>query len=113
MLGSLYSGPLYDRGYLQSLMWTGGTIFTLGIFLTSLCTRYWHVLLAQGILMGLGTGCLFTPTTGLVASCFDKKRGLPMGVVSAGSTIGVFYSIFKEIEKLTFDRGHCVPCNVP
>jgi hypothetical protein len=91
MLGSLYSGPLYDCGYLGPLMWIGSIVLTLGVFLTSLCTRYWHVLLAQGIMMGLGTGCLFTPTTGLIASYFGKKRGLAMGIVSTGSTIGSFF----------------------
>lgn len=63
-------------------------MLVFGMFMTSLCTKYWQLLLAQGFFMGLGTGCLFTPTTGIIASYFGKRRGIAMGIVSTGSTIG-------------------------
>lgn len=90
MLGSVYAGPLYDWGYLRPLIWVGSILLLLGMFMTSICKTYWQVVLAQGLLMGLGTGCLFTPSTGIIASYFGKKRGLAMGIVSTGSTIGTF-----------------------
>jgi MFS family permease len=70
-------------------------MLTFGMFMTSLCKEYWQILLAQGVFMGLGTGCSFTPTTGVIASYFGKKRGLAMGIVSTGSTIGKTRFIFK------------------
>lgn len=88
MLGSVYAGPLYDWGYLTPLMWAGCFMVVFGMFMASLCTQYWQLLLSQGFFMGLGTGCLFTPTAGIIASYFSKRRGLAMGIVSAGSTIG-------------------------
>ncbi|KAF1978045.1 monocarboxylate transporter [Bimuria novae-zelandiae CBS 107.79] len=88
MLGSVYSGPLYNWGYLKALILIGSFLLVFGMFMTSLCDKYWQTLLDQGLLMGLGTGCLFTPTTGVVASYFAKRRGLAMGIVSTGSTIG-------------------------
>jgi nitrate/nitrite transporter NarK len=63
-------------------------ILVLGMFMTSLCTKYWQILLAQGLMMGLGMGCLFTPATGLIAQYFSRRRGLALGIVSTGSTIG-------------------------
>ncbi len=88
LLGSVYAGPLYDWGYMNLLIRVGSFMVVFGMFMTSLCTQYWQILLAQGFFMGLGTGCLFTPTLGIVASYFGKKRGLAMGMASAGSTIG-------------------------
>jgi MFS family permease len=60
----------------------------LRMFMTSLCTAYWQIMLAQEITMGLGIGCLFTPTTTLITQYFSKRQGLAIGIVSTGSTIG-------------------------
>jgi len=104
MLGSVYAGPLYDWGYLRSLIRVGCFMIVFGMFMASLCTKYWQLLLSQGFFMGLGTGCLFTPTAGIIASYFGKKRGLAMGIVSAGSTIGgIIYPIM--FHKLTDSAG--------
>lgn len=88
MFGSVYSGPLYDWGYLRPLIGVGCFMLVLGMFMTSLCTQYWQVILAQGLFMGLGLGCLFTPTAGLIASYFSKKRGIALGIASSGTAIG-------------------------
>jgi MFS family permease len=87
-MGSVYSGPLYDWGYLRALIITGSFMMVFGMFMTSLCHEYWQVLLAQGFFIGIGIGCLFTPTVGVVASYFTKHRGLAMGIASAGSGTG-------------------------
>jgi MFS family permease len=58
------------------------------MFMTSLYTPYWQIMLAQGITMGLGIGCLFTPTTTLIAQYFSKRQGLAIEIISTGSTIG-------------------------
>ena len=60
----------------------------VGMVMTSFCYQYWQTLLAQGFLIGLGFGCLFTPTTAVIASHFQKHRGLAMGIATSGSTIG-------------------------
>jgi MFS family permease len=63
-------------------------MLVFGMFMTSLCTEYWQIMLAQGVTMGLGMGCLFTPATALIAQYFSKRQGLAIGIVSTGSTIG-------------------------
>jgi len=105
MLGSVYSGPLYDWGYLRTLIATGSFLIVFGMFMTSLCVEYWQFLLAQGFVMGIGVGCLFTPTLGVIASHFTNRRALAIGIGSSGSTIGgVIYSIAfnKLIGKVSF-----------
>lgn len=56
--------------------------------MTSISTKYWHFLLAQGVLGGLGMGLLTFPTMSAVPQYFDKKRGAAMGLAVAGSSIG-------------------------
>lgn len=87
-MGSLYSCPLYDLGHLRQLIAAGCFLVVFGMFMTSLCNEYWQVLLAQGFCMGFGLGCLFMPTTGVLATWFTQKRGLAMGIASSGSAIG-------------------------
>ena len=54
LLFGLFTGPLYDLGYLHALVNTGTVFTVLGMMLTSLCRKYWEVLLAQGFLVGIG-----------------------------------------------------------
>ncbi|TVY21568.1 Aspyridones efflux protein apdF [Lachnellula arida] len=105
MIGSVYSGPLYDQGYFRPLIATGCFMLVFGMFMTSLGTQYWQQVLSQGLFMGIGLGCLFMPCLGILASYFVKRRGLAMGIASSGSTIGgiVYPIIFSQlVGKLQF-----------
>ena len=54
----------------------------------SLCTKYWQLLLTQGILTGIGNGIFFTPCMGLLATWFSRKRAFAMGIASTGNSAG-------------------------
>jgi MFS family permease len=54
----------------------------------SLCSKYWHFMLAQGLLMGACMGLLQFPAFAAVAQYFDKKRAAALGLVVSGSSIG-------------------------
>lgn len=56
--------------------------------MTSLCTQYWHFMLAQGVLGGLSASLIQIPSFALVSQYFDKKRAAALGVVVSGSSIG-------------------------
>lgn len=56
--------------------------------LTSICTEYWHFVLAQGVLSGISNGLLMFPAMAAVPQYFDRKRGLAMGLAIAGSSLG-------------------------
>ena len=94
------TGPLFDRGYLNSLLLVGSILTILGIMMTSISTTYWQVVLTQGICLGLGTGCLFIPSIALIATYFTSKRAVATGIAVAGSSIGgIIYPItFRELQ---------------
>lgn len=65
------TGPLFDIGYAYHLLYVGSFLVIFGMFMTSLCTEFWQVMLAQGICIGLGSGCLFIPSVGIVSTYFS------------------------------------------
>jgi predicted MFS family arabinose efflux permease len=54
----------------------------------SLCTQYWQVMLAQGLVVGFGTACLFTLSAIILPQYFLKKRALANGIAASGSSMG-------------------------
>jgi len=58
------------------------------IFMLSLCTQYYQVMLAQGIAFGIGTAGVSLPAMVVVSQWFSTKRGLAVGIVSSGSSLG-------------------------
>lgn len=85
---SVVVGPIVDAGYLKSLLALGSLLTVLGMFMTSLCTEYWQVFLAQALTMGLGFGCLYVPAPTIVSQYFEARTALAMGASSAGSAVG-------------------------
>lgn len=61
----------------------------LAHMLTSICEKYWQLVLAQGLLAGFGTGLLFVPSVVILPRYFTKNRGFAMGVGAAGSSVGM------------------------
>lgn len=71
----------------------------VGVFMTSLASTYWQLLLAQAICTGLGMGLIFCPTVAIIASYFTRKRSLALSSSAAGGAVGgmVFPAIAKEL----------------
>lgn len=98
ILGGVASGPLFDWGYFRTMLLAGALVETLSVFLLSLCSEYYQILLAQGILAGLGNGLLYIPGLALVGRAFKKRRALAMGITTCGAPVGgIIYT-------LTFER---------
>lgn len=85
----IIAGPIYDRGYLRSLVAVGAVLLVLGMLLTGTSSRYWQIMLAQGIVVGLGSGCVFLPSIAVLPQYFEKRRALATGLSSSGSAIGI------------------------
>ena len=85
------TGPVYDRGYFRHLIFSGTVLVTLGIMMTSLCSSYYQLVLAQGVCVGLGAVCFWVPSVAILATYFDSKRNLMMAIAVAGSSIGNRY----------------------
>ena len=87
MLVGAIAGPAYDAGYFREMLCAGLFLIILGQFMTSLCTTYWQVLLAQGICVGLGCGLVFLPSAAILSQYFLKRRSFVLGIASTGSPI--------------------------
>jgi len=93
------SGPLFDLGYYRVMLITGVILNVVGLFMTSLCTTYWQVFLAQGLCVGLGSGLMYVPTLSLVAGAFTTKRPIALGLLACGIGLGaiVFVVVFRGL----------------
>lgn len=84
-----FSGRLLDAGKFKVTFLTGAILHLLGVFTMSLSgDAYWKLMLTQGVLTGLGNGIIFTPSVSLVATYFDKRRALAVGLVTTGNSAG-------------------------
>ncbi|CAG8955436.1 hypothetical protein HYFRA_00010302 [Hymenoscyphus fraxineus] len=99
LLGTIV-GPLYDYGYLRSLVFVGCFLSVLGMILTSFSTQYWQLVFSQGVLVGIGNGCLFIPSFAVLPNYFEKKRALAVGIAQSGSALGgiFFPMLFRALE---------------
>ncbi|KAK3309904.1 major facilitator superfamily domain-containing protein [Chaetomium strumarium] len=98
-LVGVIAGPLYDSGYFRELLLVGLFLIVFGQFMTSLCTAFWQVMLAQGITMGIGMGLTFLPSAAILGQYFSRHRALALGLASVGSPVAgvIFPVIFDRV----------------
>ncbi|KAL8790010.1 MAG: hypothetical protein Q9195_006559 [Heterodermia aff. obscurata] len=102
-------GRALDAGYFYHIAFIGGFLEVFGMMMTSLATKYYQVFLAQGICVGLGCGCLFTPSIAIVSTYFSSKRALATGITASGSSVGgVIYPIIVRRMFQTIGFGWAV-----
>jgi predicted MFS family arabinose efflux permease len=58
------------------------------MFMTSLCKAYYQFFLTEGFLLGVGIAFLFCPAMATVPLHFKANRGLALGIVVSGSSLG-------------------------
>ena len=101
MLIGVVTGPLFDAGYFRHMILFANFMLPLGLMMTSLATKYWQLILAQGICVGLGAGCLFVPSVAILPQYFRQKRAFANGLAASGSSIGgvVYPIMFDQLQK--------------
>ena len=82
------AGRLTDAGYFRATFACGVFFQVFGLFMTSLCTSYWEVFLAQAVCLGLGNGCTFCPAVAVLSQYFTKNRAFAIGLAAAGAAVG-------------------------
>ncbi|MCJ1341413.1 hypothetical protein MMC09_006709 [Bachmanniomyces sp. S44760] len=82
------SGRATDAGLFKHVFIAGSFFEIFGLFMTSLSTKYWQLLLAQGVCTGIGNGLLFCPTLTLLATYFTKRRALAISIAASGTATG-------------------------
>jgi MFS family permease len=81
-------GVLYDNFGPRWLLLFGSVTEVFGLMMTSLSTKYYQLILAQGICASVGASFIFYPAISTVPTWFFKKRGAAFGIVAAGSSLG-------------------------
>jgi MFS family permease len=98
------TGRLTDAGYFRIVFACGVVLQLLGIFMTSLCTTYWQIFLAQAVCLGVGNGCAFCPALSILSQYFQKYRAFAVGLAAAGAAVGgLVYPVL--IHWLIFHHG--------
>ncbi|XP_067668388.1 monocarboxylate transporter 13-like [Haliotis asinina] len=97
-IGSLAVGLIFLTGPLAAFLTTrfgirkttiGGTLLAfVGCFISWFATGITYLYISYGVLLGIGLGLAFVPSTLIVVLYFDKHRGLANAIASCGSGIG-------------------------
>lgn len=87
-LGGLFWGRLSDRLDARLLLIFGSASMVAALAALSLASSIWHVYAASLALGGLGFSCLYAPVLSTTTLWFHRRRGLVMGIVTAGGALG-------------------------
>ncbi|EXJ66417.1 uncharacterized protein A1O5_10569 [Cladophialophora psammophila CBS 110553] len=88
LVGAALSGKYFDAGYFRQLVGLGTALVVFGTLMTSFVREYYQAVLAQGVCIGLGMGMLLVPSVALPSTWFQQRRGLAVGTVSSGASLG-------------------------
>lgn len=89
VITGLVAGPLFDMGYFRILLVVGHLLMVFSLMMTSLCTQYYQLILAQGVAFGIGSGLIYIPGLALVTTLFTTKKPFAIGLLSTGTSIGM------------------------
>ncbi|MBI2486360.1 MAG: MFS transporter [Deltaproteobacteria bacterium] len=78
------AGRLVDKYDPRAVVFGGGIFCVLGVFLSGLATKGWHLYVTYGVIIGLGDGVLYITCVALVSRWFIKKRTLAIGIITTG-----------------------------
>ncbi|KAM6186577.1 monocarboxylate transporter 9 [Rhynchocyon petersi] len=78
-----------------------GFLVAGGLMLSSFAPNIYFLFLSYGIIVGLGCGLLYTATVTITCQYFDSRRGLALGLISTGSSVGLF--IYAALQRLLIE----------
>ena len=81
-------GPIFDAIGPRWLVLAGSILLLLSHLLLGVCTAYWHFLVVFGVLGGLGTSLIFSPSFAAVGHWFLLRRGQMTGLAAVGGSLG-------------------------
>ncbi|KAH9432966.1 hypothetical protein MCOR27_000032 [Pyricularia oryzae] len=84
----LYVGPIFDKYGPRYLILVGSACHVASMMLLSICTTYWHFMLAFGILNGVGSSLLFNSSIVSVGHWFLRRRALATAIATSGGVFG-------------------------
>lgn len=87
---ALVSGPLTDRWGPRAVIAVGGVLLGLGLIAMSGVSALWQPYVCYGLVAALGMSTAYVPCNATVAKWFTRRRGLAIGLASAGGSLGTF-----------------------
>jgi MFS transporter, OFA family, oxalate/formate antiporter len=85
---SMGIGWLADRYGPMKLSAFCGVMIGLGLVLASRVTALWQFYVAYGLIVAVGLSGAYTIGSAVTARWFDRRRGMALGLVAAGSGLG-------------------------
>jgi len=84
-----FSAILMERFGLRKVVVTALGLVTAGSFLALGMTRFWHLVLLWGVMLGVGSGMTALVLSAVVSNrWFETRRGLVVGLLTASSATG-------------------------
>jgi MFS family permease len=87
---ALVSGRLTDRWGPRAVIAIGGLLLGLGLIAMSRVSELWQPYVCYGLVAALGMSTAYVPCNATVAKWFTRRRGLAIGLASAGGSLGTF-----------------------
>lgn len=89
----------------RTVVVAGGIICSFGILLCAFALNLLFLFFTYGLLRGIGTALAYAPAVVIVGMYFNKRRGLAVGIATAGVGIGTF-AVPPFIEVVFSYYGH-------
>ncbi|XP_071376537.1 monocarboxylate transporter 9a [Centroberyx affinis] len=67
-----------------------GVMVAGGLMLSAFAPNVQFLMFSYGIVVGLGCGLVYAATLTITCQYFDKRRGLALGIVTTGTSVGAF-----------------------
>ncbi|EDO30715.1 predicted protein [Nematostella vectensis] len=88
-VSAVVSGALCDKLGSRLTGYLGTVVCSAGLLLSSFAPEIWIVYLTYGLLLGVGTGLIFTSIFSITAKYFNRFRALAVGIVGSGEGLGI------------------------
>ncbi len=86
--GGLLWGRLADTRHLRSVVVLGAAVLGTGLLLASQIETSLQLHVISFLLGAAGFACLFAPLASVVGLWFERRRGLAIGILTAGGALG-------------------------
>ncbi|CAL8299117.1 unnamed protein product [Merluccius merluccius] len=86
-----------------------GVMVAGGLMLSAFAPNVQFLIFSYGIVVGLGCGLVYNATLTITCQYFDKRRGLALGIVTTGTSVGAFiYATLQNELIVIFGLSGCL-----
>ncbi|KAJ3268118.1 hypothetical protein HDV01_003396 [Terramyces sp. JEL0728] len=87
-LFGVIAGQLADKLGYAKVSAAGSVIMFASLYIASYSTSYLQLLMAQGVLFGLGSALSYNPAISVLSHWFQRRRGFATGLAASGAGVG-------------------------